>query len=144
MEIPKVPSQLTHGYETRDLCSFRWTAKCALWNAGHLWYQEKCRLKHCPVYSVVIYLYANITIHYDGSLQLLEIFKTIYFNVTMIFLGDKTFLIHEINNNFNNKRKMCLITESHISVQGTNTYSALETFNVDLYVSIYRLYPLLE
>lgn len=96
------------------------------------------------MYSVVIYLYANITIHYDGSLQLLEIFKTIYFNVTMIFPGDKTFLIHEINNNFNNKHKMCLITESHISVQGTNTYSALETFNVHLYVSIYRLYPLLR
>lgn len=32
--------------------------------------------------------------------------------------------IHEINNNsFNNKNKMYLIPEYHISIQGTNTYS---------------------
>ena len=57
------------------------------------------------------------------------------------------FLIHEISNNFSNRNKMCLITESHIAVQCTNMCSTLEPFKlvyVLLYVSTYWLYQLLK
>lgn len=63
------------------------------------------------------------------------------------FLGAGTFEIYEIDNNFDDKYKMCLIAESHISIQSTNTYSntqVFQTWYLSLCMSISWLYQLLR